>query len=69
MRHLFGEPSEELAPVDGARNPKQHTSITAATDALIDELSIDTRPAPVGVSTQILNAQTDALLGDLGIGS
>jgi hypothetical protein len=66
MRELFGDPSQEVE-FDMPRSPKQHTSITAATDALIDEISTDAKP-PVGLSTQILNAQTDALMGDLGIG-
>src|SRR5215831_14495923 len=67
MRELFGDPSQEM-DLEAPRNPKQHTSVTAATDALIDEISSDVK-APSNVSTQILNAQTDALLGDLGIGS
>src|SRR5262249_44029453 len=63
MRELFGDPSQEVEVYRD--NPKQHTSVTAATDALIDEISGEKAPrqspnAPK-VSTQILNAQTDAL--------
>src|SRR5205823_1800361 len=69
MRLLFGESIEGSAEeVDMPRSTKQHTSVTAATDALIDEISTEAKPG-INLSTQILNAQTDALMGDLGLGS
>jgi serine/threonine protein kinase len=82
MRELFGErlpePPVEAPPAveRPAPSPRPATSLTAQTDALIDDLIPGRRPGadpPDGsdeaprVSTQILNAQTDALLGELGL--
>jgi hypothetical protein len=81
MRQLFGDPSEQSP--QGEPVPKSPSRISAETDALIDDLiggeasqpnsssspkspHLSDAPLPK-VSTQILNAQTDAVLGELGL--